>query len=180
MTTAHAPIVPTFVPHGADPAERDAKPATSSATPPDLAAKIASLTAEQLVEIERHVDALRAGETPPSGPAPLEVLATRWWHRMDSSPTTRPLVVQSVRGLDTTLLQVPESGDPNLASLMGPGSLLYVLRASPNALAEWFRTGGPAARVGQVPGELAEAPLPTAPWVGYVPRVEGRAGRRRT
>lgn len=147
------------------------------AAPPELAAKLATLTPEQLVEIERHVDALRAGETPPSGPAALEVIRTRWWHRMDSSPTTMPLVVQSVRGLDTTVLQVPERGAPNLAALMGPGSLLYVLRASPNALAEWFRTGGPAARVGQVPGELAGRPLPSAPWAGYAPRTSGEGAQ---
>lgn len=179
MTTAHALLTPTFAAPGANLAERDAKPTTSSATPPDLAAKIASLTPEQLVEIERHVDALRAGETPPSGPAPLEVLATRWWYRMDASPSTRPIAIQRVRGLDVTVLQLPEhSGGLDPGFVSAGGSLVAALRGDPNLIETWMQRAN--GRVGAVPASLAEAPLPTAPWVGYVPRVEGRAGRRRT
>lgn len=166
-------LTPKFATQGAG-LERAPIGTAAPAAPPELATKLATLTPEQLGAVERLVDTLRAGATPPSEPPPLEVLATRWWYRMDASGGTRPLVLQRVRGLSDVVLQLP----PRFSSfdaLISGGGLLYTLRANPNAPDGWFR--GQAARCGAVPHERSLEPLPSAPWAGYAPRTSGEGAQ---
>jgi hypothetical protein len=189
--TEPARLIPTFAPAPSPTTAPASTPAASTArSAADLEQKLSRLSAEQLATVERYVDALDAGGEPPVEAPPLEVVATRWWWRVDSTATTRPIAIQRVRGLDLNVVQLPEHASGLDASLVSVGgALASVLRADPNTLGRWFGAGGKVGRVGAVPSSLERAPFPSAPWDGYAPHRapidhdearEARAGRKRT
>lgn len=163
-----APMAPKFAPSATTTTATPAESASSDAAPA-LAERLAKLAPEQLAAIEAHLDELEAG-TPAK--APLEVLATRWWFPPDGSTT--PVVLQRVRGLAFTVLQVPE--DCRVAQTLhrfGP-PLAGVLRGDQAAPGRWFDDAAPVRTVGTPGRSFPHNPLPTTPWDGYAPRFRSK------